>query len=156
MPSLGSAASATSGTDRSGDVTRPFWYAGRAKYLLTPYPPAPVGGFDADPFHQLWDTTFSTGPHVGVVPPTEVAFGESSGTPMVPELPSRQLLPSSPDPLKTDTPLAAAWARIESMLCASAWLTSSSHSDHEFEMTVSPSPIMALNICSKLVLGGAS
>ena len=71
-------------------------------------------------------------------------------------LPSRQLLPSSPEPLKTLMPLAAAWANTESIACASEADVSSSHCDQELEMMVSPSLIIALNIVSKLVEEGAS
>jgi len=117
---LGSASTARSGTDLNDDVVKPFWYAGLEKNLLAPNPPSPVGGVDVEPFHHFSETTLSAGPNVGVVPPTEVAFGESVGTPTVLALPLRQLLPLSPDPLNTEIPLAAAWARTESMLCASA------------------------------------
>ena len=126
------------------------------KYRLTPKPPCPVAGVSVAPFQYDWDTTFSALPQVGVVPPTAVAFGESAGTPTVLGAPSRHVLPESPDPFTTVTPLAAAFARIESIAWASACGVWSSHWVHEFEITVSPSAIIAWNIWAKLVLGGAS
>src|SRR5262249_60614808 len=91
----------------------------------------------------------------GGVPRAAVAWGELAGTPTVFGLPLRHVLPVSPLLLNTLAPLAAAWASTESMDCASARLVWSSHWDHELLMTVTPSLIMALNSCWKLVLIGA-
>ena len=98
----------------------------------------------------------SAGPKVTLVPPTAVALGESAGTPIVFAAPSPHVEPLSPEPLSTVIPLAAAPASTESIACASAAGVWSSHCAHEFEITVSPSPIIAWNICTKLVLAGAS
>ena len=55
-----------------------------------------------------------------VASPTAVAFGESDGTAIVLDAPSRHVLPPSPLPLNTLMPEAAALCRIASMLCTSA------------------------------------
>src|SRR5262249_61108862 len=99
-PSLGSAATARSGTDRIAEPLRPFWYAGRAKCRLTPKPPWPVGGIFPEPFHQASPPyVYPLPPGSGVVPPTAVAWGELAGTPTVFGLPSRHRLPVAPLPV---------------------------------------------------------
>src|SRR5512135_1485506 len=120
MPDRGSAVAATSGTDRMDEALNPFWYAGRAKNLLTPNPPWPEGGVVALPSHQVSLPYVKPTPGAALVPPTAVACGESDGTPIVLGAPSRHVEPESPLPLKTLIPEAAAVARIESMLWASA------------------------------------
>src|SRR5437763_4327676 len=120
MPFFGSASAETSGMERVGESVKPFWYEGLLKKPLTPNPPAPVGGVSFKPFQNVSPPYVTLGPNVSDVPPTAVPCGQLAGRLATLLLPSMQVLPKSPVELSTVMPAAAALARTESILWASA------------------------------------